>query len=154
MVATIQEGGCECGRSRYRLKASPIAVNCCHCRDCQKLSGSAFALNALVEAEYVQLLSGSDAVESGAGGATRCGTCGVLLWATHPMFGDRILFLRAGTLDEAEHMEPDAHFFVRSKHPWIVLPADSRVFETLPGDADPPLFGPEALVRIEAARGG
>jgi hypothetical protein len=70
------------------------------------------------------------------------------------MFGGGILFLRAGTLDEAEHLEPDAHFFVRSKHPWIVLPPGARAFETLPGEADPPLFGPEALARIEAARAG
>ncbi|HZH05468.1 MAG TPA: GFA family protein [Lautropia sp.] len=153
-MVMVHEGGCECGRSRYRLKASPIAVNCCHCRDCQKLSGSAFAINAMVEAEYVELLSESDAFESGAGGATRCETCRTLLWATHPMFGDRILFLRAGTLDEAERLEPDAHFFVRSKHPWIVLPADARAFKTLPNEMDPPLFGPGALARIDAARAG
>ena len=146
----ILEGGCECGAVRYRVQGPPIFVNCCHCRQCQKLSGSAFALNAMIEADRVEVLAGADRLENSRG--TRCGECRTLLWGTHSMFGERIFFLRVGTLDEGERLEPGAHFFVRSRHPWVAIPDGARVFETLPGEDDPPLFGPETAARIDAVR--
>jgi hypothetical protein len=145
------DGGCECGKVRYRLAGEPIFVNCCHCRQCQKLTGSAFAVNAMVEAERIERISGELAE---AEGQARCAGCGTLLWATHHMFGDRILFLRVGTLDESERLPPNAHFFVRSKHPWVKIPPGAPAFATLPGEGDPPLLGPAAEARIEAARSG
>lgn len=150
---TVRHGGCECGRVRYRLLTAPIFVNCCHCRQCQKLTGSAFALNAMIEADRVELAQGGDGLEA-AGGAARCRECGSLLWATHDMFGDGILFLRGGTLDEGERLAPGAHFFVRSKHPWVTIPAGVPAFATLPSENDPPLFDDVMTSRVEAARGG
>lgn len=41
-------GGCSCGEVRYRLRSAPMFVHCCHCRDCQRLTGSAFVVNALI----------------------------------------------------------------------------------------------------------
>ena len=146
------EGGCACGRVRYRIESEPIFAHCCHCRQCQKLSGSAFAMNALIERERVEVAAGAEGLEDGTGQA-RCPTCHTLLWATHRLFGDAVLFLRAGTLDAAERIAPDAHFFVRSKHPWVTLPEGARTFDALPGPDDPPLFTPEAEARIAAARG-
>jgi len=146
------DGGCECGRVRYRLEGEPIFVNCCHCRQCQKLSGSAFAMNAMVERDRVRLTAGEDALEKVRGGGDRCRDCGVILWGTHRMFGEGILFLRVGTLDEGEQLTPDAHFFVRSKHRWVTVPSGVPSFETLPQPGDPPLFGPEAAARVAAAR--
>jgi hypothetical protein len=145
------EGGCECGQVRYRLTSAPIFVNCCHCRQCQKLGGSAFAINAMIEAAHVEITAGPE--ENGEDGAARCRACGTLLWGLHPMFGETIRFVRVGTLDEGEKLPPDAHFFVRSKHPWIAVPAGMPSFETLPGPDDPPLFGPEAQARLKAATG-
>ena len=46
------EGGCACGKMRYRLESKPMIVHCCHCRDCQRQTGSAFVLNALIERAY------------------------------------------------------------------------------------------------------
>jgi hypothetical protein len=43
------EGGCACGAVRYTSKSAPLFVHCCHCRDCQRQTGSAFVLNALIE---------------------------------------------------------------------------------------------------------
>ena len=146
------DGGCECGRVRYRVEGEPIFVNCCHCRQCQKLSGSAFAMNAMIEREHVHVIMGSEELEDGAGQA-RCPACRTLLWGTHRFFGDQILFLRVGTLDEGERIAPGAHFFVRSKHPWVTLPEGVPAFETLPGPGDPPLFGPAVEARIRAAGG-
>ena len=47
------EGGCTCRAVRYRMTSPPLFVHCCHCRWCQRESGSAFALNAMIEADRV-----------------------------------------------------------------------------------------------------
>ena len=146
------DGGCECGAVRYRMLAEPIFVNCCHCRDCQKVTGSAFAINALIEDEQIDVASGVDALATD-NGASRCIECKTLLWAEHPDFGQRVKFLRVGTLDEAERISPDAHFFVRSKHPWVNVPDGIPAFETLPSESDPPLLDCGSAARLEAARG-
>jgi hypothetical protein len=52
------QGGCGCGRVRYRLDDEPMVVHCCHCRWCQRETGTAFALNAFIESDRVALLSG------------------------------------------------------------------------------------------------
>ena len=146
----MYEGGCECGAVRYRMTAEPIFVNCCHCRDCQKITGSAFAINAMIEADRVELLEADSLATEG--GEARCKQCGALLWAQHRLFGDNVLFLRLGTLDEGDRIQPNAHFFTRSKHSWIIIPEDVPQFETLPTVDDPPLMSPESQARLGAAR--
>jgi hypothetical protein len=147
------EGGCECGSVRYRMNDEPIFVNCCHCRQCQKISGSAFAINGMIEHQRLELLEGEDALGTEGGGGARCKKCRTLLWGEHPRFGDAIKFVRIGTLDESEHIKPDAHFFVRSKHPWVTIPEDLPQFEALPTDQDPPLMSAIATERVRVARG-
>lgn len=146
------DGGCECGKVRYRLTREPIFINCCHCRQCQKLTGSAFALNAMIEADRVEVTAGGNDLAEPPGQG-RCGRCATPLWATHPMFGGGILFVRVGTLDEGERLRPDAHFFVRSRHPWVAVPEGLPAFQTLPGEGDAPLLGPEQAARVDAAMG-
>ena len=53
------EGGCGCSALRYRLNRSPMIIHCCNCEACQRETGSAFALNVVVEADAVELLPGS-----------------------------------------------------------------------------------------------
>jgi hypothetical protein len=129
----------------------PIFVNCCHCRQCQIMTGSAFALNAMIEADRLQMQSGENGVFT-ENGVTRCADCHTLLWAEHPRFSNAIKFLRAGTLDQAERITPDAHFFIRSMHPWVAIPTAVPAFETLPGVGDPPLLSSEAAARLKAAQ--
>ena len=74
-----------------------------------------------------------------------------MLWGTLAHFGDRIVFVRAGTLAESERITPDAHFYMRSKHPWITVPDDVRQYDTMPTAADGPLFSDEAKARFDAA---
>ena len=52
------EGGCTCRQVRYRMTSRPLFVHCCHCRWCQRETGAAFALNAMIEADRVELLAG------------------------------------------------------------------------------------------------
>jgi hypothetical protein len=122
------EGGCTCGQVRYRMTSGPMFVNCCHCRWCQRESGAAFALNAMIEADRVELLRGEPQVvntpsNSGKGQKIwRCPTCRVAVWSNYAGAGDAVRFVRVGTLDEPDRFPPGIHIFTASKQPWIVLP--------------------------------
>jgi len=124
------EGGCTCRNVRYRMAAPPIFVHCCHCRWCQRETGSAFVLNAIVEADQIELLSGRVDVidtpsESGRGQKIhRCPICRIALWSNYADAGDSIYFVRVGTLDEPDRVPPDIHIFISSKQSWMTLPTD------------------------------
>ena len=128
------EGGCACGAVRYRLASAPMFVNCCHCRDCQRQTGSAFVLNALIEADCVTLLAEtpeSVPVPTDSGrphDVYRCPKCRTAVWSDYGRRGV-MLFVRVGTLDDASALPPDAHIFTRSKLPWVTLPAGVPAFE-------------------------
>ena len=149
----MHAGGCECGFVRYRLVSDPIFVNCCHCGMCQRASGSAFAINAMIEADRVEVTSEgvpeTVVTETGAKGE-RCPRCGIELWAYHRMFGDGLRFVRVGTLDESGSVEPDAHFFVSRKRPWVQVPAGAPSFAELPGEGEEG-WPPEVQSRVRAA---
>ena len=51
-------------------------------------------------------------------------------------------------MEENERVVPDAHFFVRSKHPWITIPEGAKAYQTMPTES---LFGEEAQARLDAA---
>ena len=130
-----QEGGCACGAVRYRLTATPLIVHACHCRDCQRLSGGAFALNIWVEKRFVEANDApltSTTVPAGSGKPQevfRCARCGTAIYSKyHAAPGDTVL-LRAGTLDHPETVAPDVHIFTRSKLPWLALPEGVPAFE-------------------------
>jgi hypothetical protein len=124
----IFEGGCTCRRVRYRMTSRPMFVHCCHCRWCQRETGTAFALNAMIEADRVELLSGEvELVDtpsaSGKGQKIwRCPTCHIAIWSNYAGAGDGIRFMRVGTLDEPDRLPPDIHIFTMSKQPWVTLP--------------------------------
>jgi hypothetical protein len=104
-------------------------VHCCHCSWCQRETGTAFALNAMIEADRVELLSGDVEIvntpsASGKGQRiSRCPKCRIAVWSNYAGAGDKIKFLRIGTLDEPHHLPPDIHIFTSTKQPWVVLPA-------------------------------
>lgn len=124
------EGGCTCRYVRYRMTSSPLIVHCCHCRWCQRETGASFALNALIEADRVELLTGDvDAVDtpsnSGKGQKiSRCPRCRVAVWSNYGGAGDTIRFVRVGTLDEPDRLPPGIHIYTESRQPWVVLPPD------------------------------
>ncbi len=125
----VSDGGCDCGAVRYRMTGRPMVVHCCHCRWCQRESGSAFALNAMIEADRVVVLQGTPEIvdtpsQSGGGQKfARCPTCRIALWSNYAGAGDRIRFVRVGSLDDPDRFPPDIHIYTASKQPWVVLPA-------------------------------
>jgi hypothetical protein len=124
------EGACTCGAVRYRMTSKPMFVHCCHCRWCQRETGASFALNALIEADRVVLLTGEPEVvntpsNSGKGQKiARCPNCRIALWSNYAGAGDAMRFVRVGTLKDPDRLPPDIHIFTSSKQPWVVLPAD------------------------------
>ena len=131
MTEDTFDGGCDCRAVRYRLHARPMFVHCCHCRWCQREMGTAFALNALIETDRVELLAGPvDVVDtpthSGNGQRiARCPTCRVAVWSH---YGSPLLsFVRVGTLDDPDAFPPDIHIFTSTRQPWVQLSGDVPV---------------------------
>lgn len=128
------EGGCACGAVRYRLTTTPMFVHCCHCRDCQRQTGGAFAINALIETDRIAIHSGQPApcpvpTDSGRPHLIhRCPTCHTAVWSD---YGARpsLRFVRVATLDDPTAVVPDVHIFTRTKLPWVRLPEGAAVFE-------------------------
>lgn len=151
------EGGCSCGAVRYRLTLSPMLVHCCHCRWCQRETGTAFALNALFERDRLELLQGEPETvavpsESGKGQRiVRCPHCRIALWSHYPGGGDAVAFVRVGTLDQPQRTPPDVHIYTASKQPWVQLPEGVPAFEAFYDDP-PAVWPPAALQRYRAAR--
>jgi hypothetical protein len=158
-------GGCDCKAVRYRLSAKPLFVHCCHCRWCQRESGAAFALNAMIEMERVELLAGDPVFvhtpsESGRGQEiARCPRCFVALWSHYGGAGRAVAFVRVGTLEDPDALPPDIHIFTASKQPWVVLPPGAPAVAEY---YDAELYWPaqslarrQALrARLEAQKGG
>jgi len=144
-------GGCRCGKVRFRMESAPIITHCCHCRLCQQVSGAPFRVNAMIETDRLTVLEGKPQPFQGAGShkVFQCPDCRLTLWSHHPKLGDVIAFVGVGVLDNGECLPPEAHYFTRSKHPWVTLPAGLPVFEEL---GDPGKAG--ARERIMAALAG
>lgn len=151
--AHAMEGGCSCSAVRYRMDGPPMIVHCCHCSWCQRETGSAFAVNALIEADRVQLLSGDveEVLTPSASGAgqriCRCSRCKVAVWSRYAMpdIGDKVNFVRVGTLDRPVLLPPDVHIFTTSSLPWVSLDGDAPAFREYYRAAE--LWSPDSLRR-------
>jgi hypothetical protein len=131
-------GRCYCGAVKYRLLTSPLFCYACHCPDCQKATGSAFALHASIETYNISIVS--DAKPSlvtlnnnpskleGQNPSRRalCQQCGTIFWGNDNPWGYAVSDVRIGTLDWPGIMEPDVHSFVGSKLGWVQLPSDAK----------------------------
>lgn len=123
-------GRCTCGAIRYHLKHRPLFVHACHCTWCQRETGSAFALNAMIEGELIEVTGEPEMVmtpsASGKGQEiARCPACRVALFSHYAGSGRAVAFVRVGTLDEPGALPPDIHIFAASKQAWVEL--DDRV---------------------------
>jgi len=109
-----------------------MRVHCCHCTDCQRHTGSAFVLNAIIETSAIKILRGKlRAVPVprtfGPHDIYRCPQCHVALWS---QYGHRstVRFVRVGTLDHPSLVPPDIHIYTESKVPWVKLPKGKPAF--------------------------
>ena len=150
----MREGGCSCGAVRYRLTSEPLFVNCCHCLNCQRQTGSAFVINLLIEAEQIELLGAEPLpldVPRDDGSMQRiyrCPSCQVAVFSEYGW--PEMKFVRGGTLDEPSSVEPDAHIFTKSKVPWVSLPEGVPAFEVYYDSRE--LWPAESLERLDTIR--
>ncbi|ETS85571.1 hypothetical protein PFICI_03596 [Pestalotiopsis fici W106-1] len=127
-------GGCACRAVRYTLPKRPIYIHACHCRYCQRETGSAFALNAMYESHLVHLVPESqqpELVQTPAASGNpqtiaRCPACRVAVWSHYGGLGDRLKIVRVGTLDEPDTwgFAPEMHIYTSTKQPWVLLNGD------------------------------
>ena len=118
-------GGCACGAVRYEVRSPPLFVHCCHCTDCQRETGAAFAWNAPIESERVTLALGEPVLvdtPTSSGGTqriARCPRCFTALWSHYGGAGPVTMYLRVATLDDPGRWPPRAHIHVRSAQSWL-----------------------------------
>ena len=149
------EGGCACETVRYRLTRAPMITHCCHCTWCQRESGSAFVINAVIESSAVELLGAPPEViltpsESGKGQLiARCPDCQVAVWSHYPTAREAAAFIRVGTLDDRTAISPDVHIFTASKLPWVHLADNNPAFAEFYPDHTA-VWSREALARWSA----
>ena len=154
-MSVEREGGCACGQVRYRLISDPLFVNCCHCLNCQRQTGSAFVINLLIEADRVELVGGEPqavAVPRDDGSKQtihRCPSCQVAVYSDYGR--PEVLFVRGGTLDNPASVSPDVHIFTKTKLPWVTLPESVPAVEVYYDRNE--LWPQSSLERIDAVLG-
>jgi len=131
-----------------------MIVHCCHCLNCQRQTGSAFVVNALIEADRVEVRGTMpQPVDAPRDGDTppqrvyRCPECQVALFSEYSRTD--VWFVRAGTLDDPASVRPDVHIFTRSKADWVTLPDDVPAFEVF-YDEPADVWSPAGLERRAA----
>lgn len=121
-AAPALHGGCLCGAVRYEIRAGALgAIVLCHCRQCRKAQGSAFAANAPVQAGDFRLLAGADALIAFASSPGKwrsfCGRCGSPIHSRRDSAPEWIR-VRIGTLDAPIAARPSAHIHAAAKAEW------------------------------------
>ena len=136
MTTSIQ-GGCACGAIRFEAGAEPVMVAHCHCTDCQKITGAQMATVAGVPQDTFAVKQGEarvyDTVGDSGGKVHRsfCANCGSTLFSTVDVMPG-VVFLEAGSLDDASGLVPTSHIYVRSAQPWAHLDDGIEKYDTLP----------------------
>ncbi|MFY0691045.1 MAG: GFA family protein [Paracoccaceae bacterium] len=129
-------GSCGCGDVTYSLSSRPLIVHCCHCTECQKQTGSAYVLNAIIEADRVTctgaITEHALPTPSGKGQIiTRCANCGTAVFSSYLLRLGKLRYVRVGTLDDPAQCPPDVQIFTASKQPWVPLSPEIPSFEAL-----------------------
>ena len=127
-------GKCGCGAVTYEVDVIPMVVHCCHCSWCQRETGSAFVLNAIVETDAVRLEGKTEALKrpTESGGHQQivsCPECRSVLYSHYGGMGKPLAFLRVGTLDDPSAFPPTVHIFTSTKQPWVILGDDVPIYE-------------------------
>ena len=135
----IHEGGCHCGAVRFRATNEPVRKAACHCRSCQRRTGSAFGMGAYFNESDVELDGELRTYEHRSDESGRwlriefCLNCGgTVTWTAEALPGMRAIAV--GSFDDPKWFKPRRFGWMRSAHPWIIPPPGVEVFQqgTLP----------------------
>lgn len=130
------QGSCLCGQVTYTLHEAPLAIAACHCKQCQKLSTSAFSISAMVNANAVEVdgelkewrRTGASGQESA---ARFCPNCGTHIYHFNPA-QPGTLMLKLSSLEDTSVIHPTIHVWVQEKQDWYQIPEGATVFDTQP----------------------
>lgn len=130
------QGSCQCGSVTYQLKAAPLMVIACHCKECQKLSTSAFSITAMVTSDMVdfqgEMQDWSRPADSGNISAAKfCPTCGNRIYHYDPNKPNAIK-LKPSNLSDTSIIQPTLHCWVSEKQDWYQIPEGVKVFDKQP----------------------
>lgn len=132
-------GGCSCGAIRYEITAEPIMLLKCHCRDCQHVTGSAFAAAIVVPREAFRLTRGqlryhfTSSIRRGKHRRSFCPECGSRITAAEFETGDSPnVAVLVGSLDDPSWFQPQMDIFVSDAHPWDQMDPAIPKFEQYP----------------------
>ncbi|MBW4440321.1 MAG: GFA family protein [Plectolyngbya sp. WJT66-NPBG17] len=132
-------GGCQCGQIRYEIRAEPLTLYACHCKECQRQSSSAFGMSMTVQREAVVILQGQpkDWTRGADSGQTVrcffCGNCGTRLFHQRD-HNPNVINIKPGTLDDTSWLNPVGHLWTQSKQPWVSLDEQGLNYEGQPSD--------------------
>ena len=133
-------GSCLCGAIRYTISVPVTELRACHCTHCQKASGAAGSVNAVVPGTAFKITQGTPKLYAATADSGRtlyryfCGDCGSPIYsqrATTP----ETLVVRAGTLDDSSAMKITMNIWTRSARPWAWIDPASKQH---PGQPDAP----------------
>jgi hypothetical protein len=126
-------GGCQCGSVRYVLTTKPIRLGACHCKECQRQSGSAFGMFMPVKKDSLTVTGLTKQVtriaDSG-NEVTRvfCPECGVRIY--HLLNSARdMVSLKPGTLDDTSWLRPELFIWMKSAQGRVPVPNDVKALE-------------------------
>lgn len=130
-------GSCQCGSVKYEIVEEPLATYACHCRDCQKLSTSAFSVTMVLSRSGFKLLSGElrdwqrPTASGGVAVCWFCPDCGNRIFHENPEMPD-VIRLKPGTLEDTSVLQPQVHVWTCREQPWLRRFADLPKFEEQP----------------------
>ena len=130
-------GGCLCGKVRYTSTSDPVFAGVCHCRNCQKQSGTAFSVVVAVPADQFSvqgtMKTYHDTGDSGQQVERHfCPDCGSpILTEVAVMPG--VAIIKAGTLDDPSWLKPAMQIYCDSAQPWVDLAGEMQRFPKMPG---------------------
>lgn len=141
-MSTLRTGGCACGAVRYEYDAEPrLALNC-HCRDCQRASGTAYAAILRVPAATFTVTKGEPkfyTITSDSGNSVSrgfCAECGSPLFSRLSGMSD-VVGVRVSSLDDPSHYRPTMDIFVASAQPWDHMNPGLPKFPGYPKGVEP-----------------
>ena len=116
-----------CGGVRFEVTEAPAHAGYCHCRRCQRRTGTAASISARIAPGSLRILEGEELIKAyePEDGFHKlfCSVCGSALWSRHPTDPD-VISVRLGAFDDDPGVRPSYHQFVAYAAPWEPLPDD------------------------------
>lgn len=142
VVSASYTGGCQCGQVRYEIRAEPLTLYLCHCKECQKQSSSAFGMSLTVPRDAVVIVQGQPKAWTRKADSGRevkclfCDNCGTRLFHDRA-YNRETINVKAGTLDDTSWLHPVGNIWTSSAQPWVLISEGLLNYEGQPQDVHP-----------------